>query len=185
MFLEALVLGSLVGWLRGGSLKNIVNQPLFFLPLAIVAFLLQSILSFDFSRAGYLTPYIFHLHLFSYLLLFLFIYYNRKSPGMLIMGVGILLNFLVIAANGGTMPVSSVGLRPELKEILLQGEALHALTTAESKLLFLADVIPLYFPAGSKMSVGDIFLSAGLFYFLQQGMMRGFCRHHTDSDYSD
>lgn len=101
------------------------------------------------------------------------------------MGVGILLNFLVIAANGGTMPVSSVGLRPELKEILLQGEALHALTTAESKLLFLADVIPLYFPAGSKMSVGDIFLSAGLFYFLQQGMMRGFCRHHTDSDYSD
>ncbi len=172
MLFEGLALGFLVGWIRKGRLKNITEYSIRYLPLVVSAFLIQSLLNYDYSRSGYLTPYIFYLHIFSYLLLFIFIWKNRNLPGMQIMGVGILLNFVVIAANGGVMPVSPEGLTPELKTLLLAGgDALHSIITPETRLVFLSDIIPTIMLPGGNMSIGDILLGAGLFYFIQSAMV--------------
>lgn len=47
---------------------------------------------------------------FSYLLLIFFIIVNLPRPGFVIIGIGLLLNFLPIVANGGLMPVTAENL---------------------------------------------------------------------------
>ena len=42
----------------------------------------------------------------SYLLLFVFVAGNVRRPGIVVLGVGLLLNFLAIATNGGLMPIT-------------------------------------------------------------------------------
>jgi len=46
----------------------------------------------------------------SYLLLILFVILNLPRPGLVIIGIGLLLNFLPIVANGGLMPVTATNL---------------------------------------------------------------------------
>lgn len=43
----------------------------------------------------------------SYLLLFVFVAANIRRLGIMIIGVGLALNFIVIAANGGLMPITA------------------------------------------------------------------------------
>lgn len=42
----------------------------------------------------------------SYLLLFAFVVANLRHPGLVILGLGLCLNFLPIVANGGLMPIT-------------------------------------------------------------------------------
>ncbi|MHB1417171.1 MAG: DUF5317 domain-containing protein, partial [Chloroflexota bacterium] len=117
-----------------------------------------------------------------YLLLGVVIVANRRLPGMLVVGLGVLMNFLVIAANGGYMPIA-----PEA--LVAQGQ--HALAAAETgthvagskdavvereqtRLWFLSDVIttpgiPFW---QRSFSVGDVVLAVGLFCLVQGGMRR-------------
>ncbi|MEW6662183.1 MAG: DUF5317 domain-containing protein [Bacillota bacterium] len=172
MLLEAAVLGILIGWLRGGRLKNLGNQHIRLILLAVLAYLLQVGLNYAASREMvFITRHVMPFHLFSYFLVFIFIIANRGLPGMVIMGMGLFLNFVVIAANGGVMPVSAQNISPSLIELQPSASwALHSLMTGETKLAFLADIISLPFDPLRKISIGDVILSLGLFYFLQRGM---------------
>lgn len=86
---------------------------------------------------------------------------NRKLPGMTLAALGLLLNAVVIAANGA-MPVSEwaaeiAGLSDQLRDPGVKHEALDGRTT----LPFLADIIPI--PGLRKIvSVGDVVLAAGI-----------------------
>jgi ADP-ribose pyrophosphatase YjhB (NUDIX family) len=172
LLLEAAVLGILVGWLRGGRLRNLGNQQLRLVLLALLAFLLQAGMQYAAAREmAEITRLVLPVHLLSYLLLFVFVFANRRLPGMLIMGFGIFLNFVVIMANGGVMPVSAQNIPPSLIEQQPETSwALHSLMTAETKLAFLADIISLPYDPLHKISIGDVILSLGLVFFLQRGM---------------
>ena len=157
--------------MRKGKLENLAAKKLLLMGLVLASVLLQFLINIDYSRFGYLTHVAPYLHLLSYAFLFAFIYANRKMPGMVFMGLGIFLNFLVIAANGGTMPVSPAILGLSPSEIPTStGDALHSVATADTRLFFLADIIPLPIPKGTLVSIGDIILGLGLFYFIQQAM---------------
>lgn len=171
MFLESMIIGVLVGWFRGGRVKHLLIKTPDYPSLVILAFLLQVALNFDGQRWGLLSPGLYYIHLFSYALLFVFFALNRKLPGMLLISLGVFLNFLVIAVNGGSMPVSTAGLRPDLLAKLLEGgDLLHSPVVPGTRFLFLADIIPVI--GGGKMSLGDIYMNIGLFYYLQQAMQR-------------
>ncbi len=114
--------------------------------------------------------------LLSYGLLMVLVLLNRSRPGMCLAGVGVLMNFTVIALNGG-MPVLA-----EAAEVAsgftvtapdLSGSFKHITLDASSRLTLLADVIPLRLGSlGQVISLGDVFLAVGLGRFLEHELRR-------------
>jgi hypothetical protein len=108
----------------------------------------------------------------SQLVLFFFIWVNRKQAGFLLLGVGLLLNFAVIVANGGWMPISPDTVRkiyPNVPETAWEvGERLGSgkdivLDPAGTQLEFLADRFtpPTWIPYAFAYSFGDVVLALG------------------------
>lgn len=114
--------------------------------------------------------------LVSFALLMVMVVLNRRKPGMWIAGLGVLMNFVVIAANGG-MPVlagaAEVASGFTVSEPDLSGTFKHTLLDESSRLTFFADVIPLRLVGiGEVISLGDIFLALGLGVFLEHELRR-------------
>lgn len=114
--------------------------------------------------------------LLSFGLLMIMVVLNRSKPGMGIAGIGVLMNFIVIAANGG-MPVLAEAAEAAsgftVSSPDLSGTFKHVLLDETSRLTFFADVIPLrLIGVGEVVSLGDIFLALGLGVFLEQELRR-------------
>ncbi len=140
-----------------------------FVPQLFIAYLPATHQSFDngFASASLLAS----LFLFS-----IFAWLNRHLPGMPILIGGLLLNFVVIVANGGWMPISpqtanllagkdvlqfmNLGDRFGEKDILLSAQNIH--------FEFLADrfLLPTWSPYKTAFSLGDILISVGVFWLL-------------------
>lgn len=112
----------------------------------------------------------------SQLLLLGFAWLNRKLPGMLILLIGAALNFAVMTANGGFMPISPqtaslIFTREELNEITL-GERIGIkdilLEPQDTRFEILADrfLPPAWSTYQVAFSLGDVFLAAGVFWLL-------------------
>ncbi len=94
---------------------------------------------------------------------------NQRIPGMWIAGVGILMNFTVIALNNG-MPVLPEAFElagGELKDLTF--DAKHVMLDSNSRLPFLADIIPM---PGSVISMGDVLLAVGLGVFVEDQLQQ-------------
>lgn len=96
---------------------------------------------------------------------------NRKAPGMAILGAGLLLNLIVIAANGG-MPVFGAAATmltgvPHTFQIPAT-DFVHVLGATGTRLPWLADTIPLPGPSWLRAvaSPGDLLLFVGIMAFL-------------------
>jgi hypothetical protein len=114
--------------------------------------------------------------LMSFLLLMALVWFNRRKPGMWIAGLGVLMNFTVIALNGG-MPVlaaaAEVASGFTVTDPDLSGSFKHVPLDENSRLTFFADVIPLRLAGiGEVISLGDIFLALGLGVFLEHELRR-------------
>ena len=113
----------------------------------------------------------------SQVLLLLFAWRNRQHAGLRMMGIGLSLNLLVIALNGGLMPISPqtasrlVPGRPE--SAWLVGERLGrtkdiVLPMTATRLPWLSDrfVLPAPTPWRAAFSLGDVLIGAGAFHLL-------------------
>ncbi|MFP3882111.1 MAG: DUF5317 domain-containing protein [Actinomycetota bacterium] len=112
----------------------------------------------------------------SFVLLMALVLMNRSKQGMWIAGLGVLMNFVVISANGG-MPVlagaAEVASGFTVSDPDLSGSFKHVLLDENSRLTFFADVIPLRLVGiGEVISLGDIFLALGLGVFLEHELRR-------------
>jgi hypothetical protein len=108
-------------------------------------------------------------------LLLVFAWYNRRQPGFWALGTGLALNLTVIALNGGLMPVS-----PEVVAELLPDAPTDAwqggervgwntvLPVADTRLWWLSDflLLPAWFPFRKALSIGDILIAVGAFWYL-------------------
>ena len=116
--------------------------------------------------------------LLSYIVLIGFVAVNLRRIGISIMGIGLLLNFLAIAANGGLMPVTPETLAhggfpddvslgewvPGSKDVLLSRE--------DVRLWFLSDRFVLdELPRTLAYSLGDVIILAGLVVFLGEMLL--------------
>ena len=134
--------------------------------LAVIALLAQLVVVYvGFGDAAMLRRFIFPS---TYVLLLAFVILNRRRIGFLIIGAGMLLNFLAIVTNGGLMPISPEHLQeselaelepgdavPNSKNVMLEEEDIH--------LRWLSD--RLYWYTGTDLqvfSVGDTIIGAGL-----------------------
>jgi hypothetical protein len=110
-------------------------------------------------------------HMASYVLLGAFAWSNRRVPGVPLVMLGGLLNFIAIAANGGVMPADpalALHVAREGGEGFVNSGALE-----HPHLLFLGDVFatPESWPLYNVYSVGDIMIVLGVFVLLH-----GVCR---------
>lgn len=145
--------------------------------LAIVAFLPQFVVTY-FERIQALVPdQLAALAIISsQVLLFLFAWFNRYLPGMLVLIIGLVLNLTVMMANGGFMPIS-----PKTAEQVVGKERISSiepgnrigykdilLSSHETRLELLADrfLPPDGFPYQVAFSLGDIFIAVGAFWIL-------------------
>lgn len=179
MLVDSIVVGLIVGFLRRGRLANLAEVEVRGLFLAVIAVVVQYG-GQRLTNAGWLAlrPYAPHIYLATFLFLLAVIWLNRKNPAILLMGAGILLNFVVIAVNGGKMPVSPEGLaRVGMEEYIavLQGDDVltHQLIDETTHLVFLADIfaLPKPYPFPKIFSVGDVVLGIGAAWFLIGGMI--------------
>ena len=179
MFWAAALLGIIIGWLRNGKLKQLSRVSLPGWPLIISAVFIQAAVRFDFStNSNYLVLYYPLLYISSFILLLLFVFLQNRQVGMIIIGLGILLNLLVITANRGMMPVDSTRMPDTVAEELAGGgkSPFHTPISEDTWLGFLGDRIPIPIPIpyfqNQLLSIGDIFMAAGIFYFIQHNMLR-------------
>ena len=110
-------------------------------------------------------------HMGSYALLGAFVWSNRQVPGVPLIMLGGLLNFIAIAANGGVMPAD-----PDLALYVARegGEGfVNSGAMQDPNLLFLGDVFatPSSWPLYNVYSVGDIAIVLGVLVLLH-----GVCR---------
>ncbi len=159
-----LIFSVVVGKARGGRIKALADVHTTAWWLLLVGFVLQVVANLlPVDQASLATG----LLLGSYVPILMMIWINRDAPGMWIAGIGILMNFTVIAANRG-MPVlaASVEISGGSPDAIPGGK--HVVLDASTHLPFLGDIIPL---PGSVISLGDVFLAIGLGVFVEE-MMR-------------
>ncbi len=103
---------------------------------------------------------------------------NINKSYMMLFFLGTLLNFIAIASNGFKMPVlvSEILGDVEAKKLYLQTgqDLIHSLLTDRTKFKFFCDIItiPPPYPFSKTISIGDVFLLAGVFAFWQD-MLEG------------
>ena len=154
--------------LRGGRLVNLGDIELRSWWLLFIAFGLQAGTSWIPADAESLGLVMI---LGSFAMLMILVLLNRSKAGMWIAGIGVLMNFTVIALNGG-MPVlagaAEVASGFTVTEPNLAGSFKHVHLDETSRLTFFADVIPLRLAGvGEVISLGDIFLALGLGVYLE------------------
>jgi hypothetical protein len=175
LFLSVIGLSVLAGYLLGGRLRSFERLRLRWWGLAPLGLALQAIPLPD-ARHGLDLLVRVAVLSSSFLLLLLFVSINLRVAGMWLLFIGLALNFVVIASNGG-MPVSRHALeasgQAEVLQLLLKDEgAKHHLLTSDDRVTFLADVIPIAGPIRQVVSVGDVFVYSGLAWLIVS-VMRG------------
>lgn len=111
MFLiGAVLIGLVLGYLRGGRVAHLAQLRLRSLWLVGIALAIQLAI-FPLFRADPLLPYATSFfHLLSYGLALVFLVLNYRAFPFLGIGLGALLNLLTITVNGGYMPSSPAAL---------------------------------------------------------------------------
>ncbi len=173
--LVPIALAMVVSWFRGGRLRDVVSLDFSRGWIVLVALLVQVA---ALSLLGSDSQYFPALYIFSFLGLFVFFALNLKLPWIWLISIGVALNFIVITANGGYMPVDIT----LVDQAPLTTEALgHARPITDTTILsFLGDVIPVRIGVpgfNGLISVGDIILALGAALFIQWGMLSSRPRH--------
>jgi Family of unknown function (DUF5317) len=176
ILLLVLAAGLAVGQLRGGDLDGLRAVQMKALPLALAALVLQVLLGLHGLRLDGALPMIGSVLLVASLLLGLIVVWaNRRLPGMLLIGLGLLANLLVVGINGG-MPVSRATLEwagisatsPDLGKLGPK----YVLERPGTRLGVLGARLAIP-PGRTMVSVGEVAQYAGLVVLVQGLMLAG------------
>jgi hypothetical protein len=181
-FVITAILSGAIGLIRGGRLDNLAQLSIRWSGLVLVALGLQILVIYGPGRSDARSfSFSALLLLGSYALLFVVVLANRHLPGMVVLGLGAALNFLVILVNGGWMPVTAEHLAAagfvSSPTAVVPGERVLfskdvVLGSQATNLPWLSDVflIPKVGLFSAVFSVGDALMMLGLFFLIQFGM---------------
>ncbi|HZA41796.1 MAG TPA: DUF5317 domain-containing protein [Actinomycetota bacterium] len=159
------VLAAVAAVLRGGSLESLAATKVKWLWLVWIALIVQ--VGFRVFEPSWLTDaWGLVVLIATNLAIVWFMVLNWKQPGMILAAVGLLMNLVVITANGA-MPVSDYVFEViDIDESTLDSAGFkHERMTGDTVLPWLGDVVPIA-PLREVWSVGDFVLAAGIGWFV-------------------
>jgi len=176
ILLLVMAAGLALGQLRGGDLDGLQAVHVKALPLAVAALVLQVLLGLQGLPLDGALGMIGSVLLVASLLLGLIVVWaNRRLPGMLLIGLGLVANLVVVGINGG-MPVSTATLEragisatsPDLGELGPK----YVLERPGTRLGVLGARLAIP-PGRTMVSIGDVTQYAGLVVLVQGLMVAG------------
>jgi len=180
-----LLVAILAGLVAGLFLARLQKRPWMVPPLrqpwlAVIAFIPQLLISYLPSTRARVADTLAATGLIvSLALLLVFCWINRRCSGMWLLASGLFLNLLVMAANGGFMPIS-----PQTASRLVPPDSQSALAAlgngsrfgtkdvllraSQTRLVWLSDhfLPPKRFPYQVAFSLGDMLIAAGAFWLM-------------------
>lgn len=179
ILLASVASGFLTSLLRAVFRRRWLNVPILRLGWLVFASLIPHLLAFNLpsTRASISDMAAAMILITTQGMLLVFAWANRRQPGFWMLGLGLVLNLLVIIANGGWMPIS-----PET----IQSIAPHAapgswqigqrlgsskdivLLASQTRLYWLSDclLLPAWIPYRAALSIGDVLIAVGAFQAL-------------------
>lgn len=183
MLFEAVLLSLLLGFLLGGKIERLGDVKIQKWWLIFCAFAVELVGEQLLASNGIgvlVFNYTWLLMLIQYAILMWFIYENWELDAIKIFFIGTALNFFVIMANGGFMPVALdmakhydfSQTQSALSEGLIFG---HLPVSSQTVLVFLSDIFhlppPYIYP--QTFSLGDIVIDVGVMLFIIHTMISG------------
>ena len=181
MLIGGILLGLVLGLVAGGSISNLAAVRLRWIGILFLAVLVRFGTEAAIG-AGVDVVQALRLPLFaiSFGLLLAGLWANRSNPGLSLAFVGILLNTIAVLANGGYMPVwrpalIQAGFDPNT--VLSSFHTFLPFDRLDAAFLLragpLGDILPIPLPyIRNVASIGDLFLAAGLGFFLFATILR-------------
>jgi hypothetical protein len=165
LLLYCVVLSVIIGYIRKGRLRHLENLNISYWYLITVAFFIQTIA----LRMTQINDTIFYMsHMLSYVIIMYVCIINWNKLSIILIGLGNLLNMIVIGFNQGKMPVKVPAYITE--PFFDRG---HMLMTEATKFRILGDLILIRVPLlHGVISIGDVLLVIGVFLIIQAGMLR-------------
>lgn len=183
LLLTPLILAIVVALLRGGSLSRLATLPIRGSAFIMASFAIQVLVYVPPIRdAAPVVQAGGAIYLVALALALIGALSNwRLGLAVRVATLGLALNAIVIAANGGSMPVNAQAMRSvqgaaTVSEI---ADARHynntRLAGRQARLAFLSDVIPVWLPGGrgNVYSIGDALLAAGIAMLAYRGAVGG------------
>jgi hypothetical protein len=178
VLIGSLLAGIVLGLVAGGRIENLATVRLRLVQALFLGLFLRYVVQFAIENGSDIASGL-RLPLFAIGFLFLLagLWANREQPGFALAFVGILLNAVAVTTNGGYMPVWQPSILAAGLPISEVGTAFHRIVGIAagggipSNFLAqagpLGDIIPIPVPGLRNVaSIGDIFLAAGLAFFL-------------------
>jgi len=180
VLIAGILLGLVLGLWSGGKLSNLATIRLRWVGLlfaaVIVRFGTEILLNADVAIVDTLRV---PLLATGFGLLLAGLWVNRSYPGLSLAFIGILLNALVIIRNGGYMPIWEPALTAAGFTADDVHSALHVVVSGDIgadfllRLVIFGDLIPIPVPYLQNVaSLGDLFLTIGLAFFLFASVVR-------------
>lgn len=160
--LYSIVIGIALGLLLGGKLGRLAELRLAWIPLAILALFVQTVL-FTETVWFAIVEWVPYIYVLSMVVILAVVMRNvPRLPLLGIVAVGTASNLAAIVANGGYMPVTAQALGVAEPEQTLYGG--NSILTAEPVLPLLADrfAMPEWLPLATAFSIGDVLIALGL-----------------------
>ena len=181
MLIGGILLGLVLGLVAGGSISNLAAVRLRWIGILFLAVIVRFGTEAAIG-AGVDVVQALRLPLFaiSFGLLLVGLWANRSNPGLSLAFVGILMNTIAVLANGGYMPVwrpalIQAGFDPNT--VLSSFHTFLPFDRLDAAFLLragpLGDILPIPLPyIRNVASIGDLFLAAGLGFFLFATILR-------------
>jgi uncharacterized protein DUF5317 len=167
-----LVIGLLLGWGLGGSIRNLAQVEVRMWWLFPIALLLQ-LLPVPQAKTGLMHNLPFVTLLASFVLIGVVVAMNLGLRGFPLILIGVILNLIPITVNQG-MPVSGAAVVKSggaLADVPRGTGEKHHLQTAEDLVIFLGDVIAVRTPFRAVVSIGDLVMWIGAAWFVTAAML--------------
>ncbi len=197
MIFEGLILGMIIGKLRGGKIEQLgkfMFRSSFLLVFALILQIGTSILISIDNKIAVNNRTI--LYIISYIMLFIVLFLNLGRKSVWFIFIGAFANFIALVLNGGSMPIDVALLEKMGFENMFQSFKAGAMpnyidiNNAYSFTSYLGKkfVTPAIYPLKQIFSIGDMFISLGILIFIQGIMQTNRSRYSPGTikfDYKD
>lgn len=168
MFIEAMILGLVISFLRGRRMDNIENLNIKGWYLIIIGVVVQLV-------SVFLAEYSFtsYIQLTGIGFVLVAVMMNIKLHGFFLMLFGGILNLIAVLLNDFKMPVNPIVIENNKLSSFLQmitdGEIMNYISTSVggwSAILGKIIMTPQWYPFPKILSIGDIIISIGIIWFI-------------------